>query len=141
MKILVGIDGSLSSMNAAKYATRLAEQIDGESLITLISVHDDAALKHFNRYVPKGVIHDYLRELSEGDLKKSRKFLDKHDIRYNMVIEIGQPVAKILQVSQVEAFELIVLGVKGRSMINDLLLGSVALRVASASKIPVTLVK
>ncbi len=141
MKILVGIDGSSHSLNAARYATQLAGQLSKECLITLISVHDDSALKHFKRYVPKGVIHDYLRELCENDLKKSKNFLDKQNVRHDMMVEFGQPVARILATSQQGAYDLIVLGTKGRSMIKDLLLGSVAMRVASASAVPVTLVK
>jgi nucleotide-binding universal stress UspA family protein len=141
MKILVGIDGSSSSLKAAKYAVRLVSELQEGSTLTLISVHDDTALNHFRRYVPKGVIRDYLRELCDTDLKKSRNYLDKHKIPYDMLVEFGNPVEQILAACARQACDLIVLGAKGRTMINDLLVGSVALRVASAAKTPVTLVK
>ncbi len=141
MKILVGIDGSASSMHAAKYASQLASELNDNVVITLISVHDDTALRKFRRYVPKGVIHDYLRELCENDLKRSKKYLDKQNIRHDIMLEFGQPVERILTASRQGAYDLIVLGSKGRSIFNDLLLGSVAMRVASSSAIPVTLVK
>ena len=141
MKILVGIDGSESSLTAAKYAIHLASEMRAETHITLISVHDDTALKHFKRYVPKGVIDDYLRELCDIDLKASKNYLDKHGINFDMIVEFGHPVEQILLVSERGGYDLIVLGTKGRSIFNDLLLGSVATRVASASSVPVTLVK
>ena len=141
MKMLVCIDGSPSSMNAAKYASQLSTELQGDSLITLISVHDDTALKHFRRYVPKGVIQDYLRELCDNDLRKSIKYLDKHQIRHDMIVEFGSPVDCIINASHQGSYDLIVLGTKGRSIFNDVVLGSVAMRVASASTIPVTLVK
>ena len=141
MKILVGIDGSTHSMNATKYVARLASELASECSITLMSVHDNTALKYFKRYIPKGVIRDYSREMCENDLKKPKDFLEKKNVPHDVLIEFGQPVARILAISQKGAYDLIVLGTKGQSMINHLLLGSVAMRVAAVSKIPVTLIQ
>ena len=46
MKILVATDGSKSSLNAVKYAAKLASNLRTKNTVTLVSVHDDAALKH-----------------------------------------------------------------------------------------------
>jgi len=120
---------------------RLVTEMRVEGRITLISVHDDTALKHFSRHVPKVVIYDYLRDLCNKDLEASKNYLDKLHVDYDWIVEFGQPVEQILLAGKRGGYDLIVLGTKGRSIFNDLLLGSVATRVASASSIPVTLVK
>ena len=53
----------------------------------------------------------------------------------------GQVAQSIAKAAADADCELIVLGSKGRSAIKDLLIGSVAQRVASLSDVPVTLVK
>ena len=141
MKILVGIDGSKASVNAAKYAARLVHDFRSKSHITLISVHDDTALKHFKRYVPKGVINDYLRELCSQDLQKAQKQLDADNVAHDMIIEFGNISETIADVARKGNFDLIVLGAKGRTMIKEIVMGSVAMHVIALATIPVTLVR
>ena len=47
MKFLVAVDGSKSSVSATRYAAKLASAVRGNNHVTLVSVHDDSALKHF----------------------------------------------------------------------------------------------
>ncbi len=141
MKMLVGIDGSKASVEAAKYAAKLARDCRSKSHITLISVHDDTALKHFKRYVPKGVINDYLRELCSQDLQKAQKQLDADNVAHDMIIEFGNIPEMIVDAARKGNFDLIVLGAKGRTMIKEIVMGSVAMHVIALATIPVTLVR
>jgi nucleotide-binding universal stress UspA family protein len=141
MKLLVAVDGSKNSLSAAKYAARLAASLKGKSHITLISVHDDTALKHFKKYVPKDTVSDYLRGLSEKDLTSAQKLFDKMGVAHDMVIRYGHPADQIKAVSESGKFDLIVMGSKGRSSIKDLVVGSVAHKVLALAKVPVLLVK
>ncbi len=141
MKLLVGIDGSKASVEAAKYAAKLIENLRSKWHITLISVHDDSGLKHFKRYVPKGVINDYLRELCTQDLQKAQKQLKVQNVPYDMIIEFGNVPKTIVDVASKGNFDMIVLGAKGRTMIKDFVMGSVAMRVIALATIPVTLVR
>jgi nucleotide-binding universal stress UspA family protein len=104
-------------------------------------VHDDTGFKHIKKFTPKGTLADYLRELSDKDLSEARKLLDKAEVAHDMIIKTGHVAEEIMQAAKVGKFDLIVLGAKGRSSFGDLLLGSVSQRVASASKVPVTLIK
>lgn len=65
MKLLVACDGSKNSLRAVRYAIRLVGAMSDPSRITLISVHEDVALRHASRFVGKDAIDDYLRDESE----------------------------------------------------------------------------
>jgi nucleotide-binding universal stress UspA family protein len=140
MKILVATDGSKCALHAVKYAATLAEQMNGASL-TLISVHDDAGLRHAKSLVGKEEVADYLRTLSEKELKPARKLLDSEGVKFDMIIRSGHVAKEIVDIASKGKFDLIVLGSKGRSSIADMLLGSVAQRVLAMSTQPVLLVK
>jgi nucleotide-binding universal stress UspA family protein len=142
MKILIAVDGSESALHAAKYAADLASQLVGRSnSITLISVHDDAALRHAKAVVGHEAVADYLRERSEGDLASAKSTLDALDIKYGVEMRTGHVAQEIVDCARQGGFDLIVLGAKGRGAVADLLLGSVAQRVLAKAEMPVVLVK
>ena len=143
MKILVASDGSKNALRAVKYAADLLKNsVDKTKSITLISVHDDAGLRHAKAFVGKEAVADYLRELSEKELKPAMKVLnDDQGIKHDMVMLVGNASQEIVAQGQKGKYDMIVLGSKGRSAIADMLLGSVAQRVLTQAKQPVVLVK
>ena len=142
MKILVATDGSKNALRAVKYAADLLGGIaDKTKSITLISVHDDAGLRHAKAFVGKEAVADYLRELSEKELKPAMKVLDAKGVKHDMVMLVGNASQEIVAQGQKGKYDMIVLGSKGRSAIADMLLGSVAQRVLTQAKQPVVLVK
>jgi nucleotide-binding universal stress UspA family protein len=142
MKILVATDGSRPSLHAVKYAARLIGQLSSSAnSITLMSVHDDAGLRHATAFVGRDAVADYLRELSEKELRAARKALDALGVRHDMVVRTGHVSQEIVSFAKTGKFDLIVLGAKGRSSLSDILLGSVAQRVLATANTPVLLVK
>jgi nucleotide-binding universal stress UspA family protein len=141
MKILVPVDGSKSSLNAAKYAAKLAKDFRSKCTITLASIHDDIGLGHVKQFVAKSVVDDYLREVSEKELKTAQKALDTAGVKHTMVIKRGNVAQEIINLANKEKFDLIVMGSKGRTGILDALIGSVAQKVSANAKQPVLLVK
>lgn len=142
MKILVASDGSKNALRAVKYAADLLKNsIDKTKSITLISVHDDAGLRHAKASVGKEAVADYLRELSEKELNPSMKLLNGLGIKHDMVMLVGNVSQEIVAQGQKGKYDMIVLGSKGRSALADMLLGSVAQRVLTQAKQPVVLVK
>lgn len=142
MKILVATDGSKNALRAVKYAADLlGNSTDKTKSITLISVHDDAGLRHAKAFVGKEAVADYLRELSETELKPAMKALDAKGIKHDMVMLVGNVSQEIVAQGQKGKYDMIVLGSKGRSALADMLLGSVAQRVLTQAKQPVVLVK
>lgn len=141
MKILLPVDGSKSSLNAAKYVAKLAKDLRSKCAVTLISVHDDIGLGHVKQFVANSVIDDYLREVSEKDLKGAQKTLDTAGVKHSMVIKRGHIASEIIALANKEKFDLIVMGSKGRSGIVDAIMGSVAQKVSNNAKQPVLLIK
>ena len=141
MKVLLPIDGSKSSLNAAKYVAKLAKNSRSRAVITLVSVHDDASLSHVKQFVSKSVVDDYLREVSEKELKAAQKVLDTARVKHNMVIKRGHIAEEIIALANKDKVDLIVMGAKGRGGLLDILMGSVAQRVSGSAKQPVLLVK
>jgi len=128
MKILLPIDGSKTSLNAAKHVAQLVSNMRNKCTVTLISVHDDFGLNHVKQFVSKSVVDDYLR-------------LDTAGIKHSMIIKRGHVAQEIVATANKEKFDLIVMGAKGRGGLLDLLIGSVAQRVLGSAKQPVLLVK
>ena len=141
MKILLPVDGSKSSLNAAKYVVKLAKDLRSKCTVTLISIHDDIGLGHVKQFVANSVIDDYLREVSEKELKGAQKALDAAGVKHSMVIKRGNIANEIITIANKEKFDLIVMGSKGRSGIVDAIMGSVAQRVSNTAKQPVLLIK
>jgi len=141
MKILLPVDGSKSSLNAAKYVAKLAKELRSKCSVTLVSIHDDIGLGHVKQFVAQNVIDDYLRETSEKELKTAQKALDAAGIKHSMAIKRGNVAQEIINLANKEKFDLIVMGSKGRTGILDALMGSVAQKVSASAKQPVLLVK
>lgn len=141
MKILVAVDGSKSSLNAVKYAAKLAVGLRTKDRITLISVHDDHGLRHAQKLVGKSEIDDYLRAESDEDLKAARKFLNKEGLEHDAIIKQGYVSDEIVKTANSGKFDMVVIGSKGRRGLTDFLLGSVTQKVVTAAKPPVVVVK
>jgi len=139
MKLLVATDGSKNSVKAVRQAAKLVQAAAGGGSITLVSVHDDTALRHAQRFVGKETVDNYLRDLSEKDLAESRKALDKAGVKHDMVIRTGHVATEIAALGA--KYDMIVMGSKGRTAFKDLLIGSVAQRVLELSKVPMLFVK
>ncbi|MES2770623.1 MAG: universal stress protein [Pseudomonadota bacterium] len=141
MKILVATDGSKCALNAVKYAAQLAVSLHSTDRITLINVHDDSALRHAKKLLGKTSVEEYLRSLSEKEVKPAVEVLKNSGVPYDIVIKFGHIAEHILKTAAAGKYDLIILGAKGRTAFADLLLGSVAQRVLSTAKQAVLLVK
>lgn len=138
-KILVSIDGSEPSINAANYATSAAK-VYGAELIALHVIPSDVSL-----FGPSPPPH--LDELK----KEAQQYLDRVVPKVgasNSGIQlktklIASPsvVGGIVNFAEEENIDLIIIGTKGRSGIKKLLLGSVASGVVTYAHCPVMIVK
>ena len=138
-KILVSIDGSEPSTNAADYAISVANIYHSE-LIVLHVIPSDVSL-----FGPSPPPH--LDELK----KEAQQYLDKivQTARMNnnsiqvesKIIASPSVVGGIVNFAENEGIDLIIVGTKGRSGIKKLLLGSVASGVVTYAHCPVMIAK
>jgi nucleotide-binding universal stress UspA family protein len=107
----------------------------------LISAHDDTGLRHLKKFMPKDTVSDYLREKSDKELKSARIALDKAGVSHDIIIKTGHVAEEIAKAAKAGKYDLIVMGAKGRSILSDMLIGSVAQRVLQMTKVPLTFIK
>lgn len=141
MKILVAIDGSKNSLRALKYALKLADKVSEPCSFVLVNAHDDIALRGASQFVGKNAVKSYLDDLSNSELSEAVSIASKAKANFETRLVRGQVAPAIVKAANDRQCDLIVLGSKGRSALRDLLIGSVAQRVAALADVPVTLVK
>lgn len=67
--------------------------------------------------------------------------VDAFSMDHEVIIKTGHVAGEIVKVAKSGLFDLIEMGFKGRSVMTDLLIGSVGQRVLSVTHVPVTLIK
>jgi nucleotide-binding universal stress UspA family protein len=136
-KILVAVDGSDVSYRALEAALFLSEKLG--SKITVIHVMENVPTV----YIQSQKILD---ELLEARKNESQKILDecssiatKKRIVITTTLLKGNPASTILEFSQTEKYQVIIIGSRGMGQFKELVLGSVSSKVIHHSSCPVLL--
>lgn len=137
-KILVPVDFSSYSNQAVNYASMIAKKFN--SGIMLVHVID--SLSYSVTDTLKVIEHRRaLETIARTLLDNLRKKLRGKNLQVKTYLLSGTPYREILQKSQLEKVDLIVMGTHGRTGVEHLLLGSVAERVVRLSPCPVLTVR
>jgi nucleotide-binding universal stress UspA family protein len=141
--ILVAVDGSDSSFDAAKFAMDLAKKYDTQ-LTSLTVSHNK--LSSYGLASPPGS----LKQKKEQDEFESKNWFEKLTkdadylgicLRTEMVDSQMSVDGTIVEYADSHGIDLIILGTRGRSGLKRLLLGSVAMGVVRYATCPVIVVK
>jgi nucleotide-binding universal stress UspA family protein len=146
-KIVVPIDGSKNSMEAADYAIKMAERYSSEVNVVHV-VNIDQYLQSLGLYrlsYPDPI----KKKIEEAKEEAQRWFIEiirnaeQRNVRVktNVIDSPVSVVAAIVDHADREKADLLVVGTRGRSGISKMLLGSVASGVMTYSPIPVLVVK
>ena len=146
-KIMVGIDGSKESVNAADYAIDIAKRHNAE-LIAVNVLTSDIGYAYSSPGVesPPLTIREIIL-LAEDEVKKwlndIEEKADKSGIRFRSEIIMAKrsAVSTMLDYAEEQKIDLIVVGTRGRSGIKKMLLGSVASGLVTYAACPVLIVK
>lgn len=141
MKILVAVDGSKNSLRAFKHVMDLAGALKEPPAVTLISVHDDVAMRHATRFVGKKAVDEYIAEACGEDLKAAVAAAAKAGFPVETLTRVGHVAQEIADAAGKGKFDLLVVGAKGRGSLKDIFVGSVASRLTELSTVPLLLVK
>lgn len=152
-KILVPIDGSESSMRAANAAIELARRYDDEARpVEVIVLHVIDINPKFHLFSKYGFHYsEYERKAREGAQKgtaewfsKIKKKADRHNVRFRSKLTDNSSasiVGEIVKFAEKEKVNLIVMGTRGQSEFERLLMGSVTSGVTVYAPCSVMVVK
>ncbi|MBN2140241.1 MAG: universal stress protein [Desulfovibrionaceae bacterium] len=132
-KILLPVDGSAQAMNAAKMAAELAGMAGAK--VVLIHCYSGVPMVMEGQVFPHAV--DEIVAISNEMLSTYRDMLKKSGVRYTDKVLEGLPAEVIVDVAKDEGCDMIVMGCRGRSDIEGLLVGGVTSRVLQTAPCPV----
>ncbi|MBK7857866.1 MAG: universal stress protein [Archangiaceae bacterium] len=136
-KVLVGVDGSMASIHAAKKGLELARLMQGE--LTLMHVQPPTVVPGDMPIAPVVDLRDAELAHGAGILDDALKVLGEKGVKTLNVV--GAPAELLADTALDEGFELVVVGNKGRGAVSRVLLGSVADRLVHLCKRPVLVVR
>lgn len=138
-KILIAVDGSEVSYRALDAALFLSEKLG--SKITAIHVMENVPTV----YIESQKVLDELLEVRKNE---SQKILDecsliatKKGITLTTNLLEGNPASTILEFSQSEKYDVIIIGSRGMGKFKELILGSVSSKVIHHSTCPILLIR
>ena len=138
-KILVAIDGSDASMDAAEYAISLSKEYNNAELYALHVIRADVDL-----FGPHETSEFMTTMRNEGEkyLNKVRLKANEKNIQIKTEIISSTNIAGgIVDYAEENKIDLIVIGTRGRTGFKKLLFGSVASHVVTYAHCPVMVVK
>lgn len=148
-KILVAVDGSAPSENAVSYATRLAEVVKAELVLTHVieDIKMAGAIGAQAKYGNVSLVEGYNRARKESALQwmalleakaRDKKLKTKSEILYDTNNSVTGTIVDYAKNNDVD---LIVVGTRGHSKFKQLLVGSVASGVSQHAHCPVLVVR
>ena len=136
-KILIAVDSSEFSMQAAKKGLDLAHQLNAKAALLYV-VDISKAIGN----IDAGILPDQALIVLKKEVEQT---LDELAMMYNgksilKFMPEGHPTKEILKTAEVWDADLIVMGTHGRTGLMHLLVGSVAEYIVQHSKVPVMVV-
>lgn len=117
-KILVGIDGSQASMNALKYAVKMAKLTGCE--IAGVNVINEPSYREYYRD-----LSDKLKAEAEGILKKAMAEVEKEGVSIKTQVDVGSPDNVLAEIAKKDKeVSMIVVGAGGRGKGSRVFVGS-----------------
>lgn len=136
--ILLAYDGSNESKRALKYAEYLAVTYNSDIKAVYFNNIINASVTAYPYYVV------FLEKFAEKEnreyekvFKKIKKRLELKNINFDYHVENGEPVKKILDYAKKNDVDLIIMGITGRGLIGNLLIGRTSLKILNRTKLPV----
>ena len=117
-KILVGIDGSQESINALKYAVKMAKLTGSE--ILGVNVINEPSYREYYRD-----LSDKLKEEAEGILKKAVAEVEMEGVAITTQVDVGSPDDVLAELAKNgNGVVMIVVGASGRGRGSRVFVGS-----------------
>ena len=140
-KIMVAVGFTEYTEGLLAYAARIAESLKAELLIVnIINVRDVEAIGSIAAMGYEVDSEHYVSGIKEERQQALSQILAKISLpadKIRTVFQIGHPVDELLKIAMHEKVDLIVMGVRGRSDLEHILVGSVAEKIFRRSPVPI----
>jgi nucleotide-binding universal stress UspA family protein len=135
-RILVALDGSINSERVLPYARALAKAFDSELVLVTVP-----AVPEVKNYRAAAEIVETIRAKAEVDIRKFleavARTLREDGINVRIVVSGSIPAPTIVQISEEEDADMIMLTSRGRGGMDIVLMGSVAQQVVQITPEPI----
>ncbi|MBK6295676.1 MAG: universal stress protein [Rhodoferax sp.] len=140
MKILLPVDGSEVSLQAVRFAIRLARQGLKCSAV-LVNVQEPATLYEMVMAHDPAVLANVAAAAGAHALQPAQAMLDAAGIEHESEVANGDAAHAIVDIVERFACDVVVMGASGMGDLRSALLGSVSHEVLHACAVPVMIVK
>lgn len=138
MKILVPTDFSISSYNAFITAKKFAKASNGTILLMHVIESPSASFSVMGEGIENGMDDVFVAKLMKKITSEMKALKEANtDVEIEIHRKVGDPFKEIKDVIQWEKVDLVVMGEKGVSELDDLFIGSLTDKVVRASNFPV----
>lgn len=136
-RILVAVDGSENSKRAAEQASKIAVSSPGVHVEVLYVTDFDKSRKD----VPPKIKDENLHVDNKNILGPIKGAFEKNRIDYELITKKGDPGSTIVSFANRGGFDLVIIGSRGLNSFQEMMIGSVSLKVARRVKAPVMIIK
>lgn len=137
-KILVPIDGSLSSKQAIEFACTMVQEGDQIILVNVQKPQYEGIGKVGN--ISREKLDKYYQEAGIRMLEEAKKSINHPNVMIETNLRIGLPSIEITKAAKELSVHSIIMGSKGMSQVVNNALGSVTYSVIHLAPCPVTIV-
>lgn len=136
-RILVAVDGSENSERAAEHAAGIAASSPEVQVEVLYVVDFDRSRKDIPQQTKdEGPIVD-----EKNTLGPIKGVFEKKRVNYELITKQGDPGSTIVSFANRGGFDLVIIGSRGLNTFQEMMIGSVSLKVARRVKAPVMIIK
>ena len=136
-QILVPVDGSEGAARAARFAAYLASETG--ATITLLHVFDAPTATVLGLASLTGpAAQEAVERVAAGSFASATAEMGEFDVEVDTRVAVGHPAREIVAFARQQHPQLIVMGTRGRSAVEEALLGSVCAHVLHHAPCPVT---
>ncbi|MGL6111208.1 MAG: universal stress protein [Rubrivivax sp.] len=140
MKILLPIDGSAASLDAARQALRMIQGGLRASLV-LANVQEPATLYEMLLVHDPEVIEQVSAKAGLHILEPARALVREAGVEHEIEVAAGDPAHTLIDILENFGCDMVVMGARGMGTLRSALLGSVSHEVLHAAQVPVLIVK
>ena len=133
--ILVAIDGSSYTKQALPAAAEIAKKFDSEIFVLHVSEHDRGRAAVYTLETPAAataMVADAVKKLEDAGITAKGKLVD---------VAAGHVAKAIVETAEATGIDLILMGSRGISDVQSVMLGSVTHKVMQTAVIPVLVVR